>query len=287
VDGALAYQHGNRDVAEERLHEALRKNPNLIMPREMLGDLYKQQGDFQRAVQEYEGLARLDRYSDAAFRKLGICYQLLSRLREATLSYARAMKLNARDWESSMNLGLVFVALGDRPHSVQYAEKATQLAPARPVAWSNLGVVLDADGRFGDAEAAYRRSLELDSRQPATLLNLSTNLLVQQKPQEAVSVLQQLVRTDDSASARKRYGDALHLVKRDDEAASEYRMALTMNPRYYPALNGLADLLMVQYKTSLELDESKRQGAVDLWRRSLAIQPEQGTVVAMLKTFER
>src|SRR5688572_5954618 len=44
VQGALAYQEGNKDRALAALQSALQVNPDLIMARFLLGNIYKEQG---------------------------------------------------------------------------------------------------------------------------------------------------------------------------------------------------------------------------------------------------
>ena len=74
---------------------------------------------------------------------------------------------------------------------------------------------------------------------------------------------------------RKRYGDALALTKRYDEAMKQYDIALKRDPRYYPAMNEKAFVLIRQYRDGLELDDEKRKAAVALWRDSLKVNGNQ------------
>ena len=185
-----------------------------------------------------------------------------------------------------MNVGVVYFALGRRDDAIRMATSATEIMPGSAVAWSNLGAVLDASARYVDAEKAYRKSLELDTNQPTLLLNLSTNLLLQKKPAEAVSVLEQLVKTRDSAQARKRYGDALLMVKRDAEAEAQYRKALELDPGHCAALNAIAALRIAEYQKSMQLDETKRDAALAAWRQSLEIDPGQQDVQEKLAAFK-
>ena len=43
-------------------------------------------------------------------------------------------------------------------------EKATQIDPTYAQAWNNLAIGYEYQGRFDDAEAAYQRALQLDSK---------------------------------------------------------------------------------------------------------------------------
>ena len=286
VAGAVAYQQGQREEAVQKLLDATTANPELVMARELLGDLFREMGDYGKAESEYEALVKLDPYGASSWRRLGVAQHLLNKLLKAEASYSRAIKLEPGDWESHMNLGVVYYALGRRDDAVRMATRATELASDKAVAWSNLGAVLDAGGKYADGEKAFRKSLELDTNQPALLLNLSTNLLYQAKPREAVSVLDQLVRVKDSAVARKRYGDALLMVKRDADAEEQYRAALKIDPNHYAALNAIAAMRIAEYRKGMQLDDSKRDAALAAWKQSLAINPRQAEVREKMAPFE-
>ncbi|MGH7177208.1 MAG: tetratricopeptide repeat protein [Tepidisphaeraceae bacterium] len=282
-----AYQRGDRDRAIATLNRALAVNPNLRMAQALLGDLYRTKGDYRSALGHYEVAAKLDPYSVSSNYNLGLVYQLLNRLQEAATAYLKALELNPRDFKSNMNLGTVYLALGKRDEAEQYLTKATELNPNSAQAWSNLGVAYDSRGKPAAAESAYRRSLELDSNSISTLQNLGSNLITQGKAAEAINVMRQVVQRSDTASAHKRYGDALALGKQFEQAVQQYDIALRIDPNYYPAMNDKANVLIRQYRAGLELDDEKVRTAVDLWRASLKSNPQQPRVVAAMKEWDK
>lgn len=287
VQAVRANKSGNRDQAIASLEQATRINPKLTMARSMLGDLYKEKGDYNAAAGQYEAVTQLDPYGGRNYYKLGVVYQLLVRLQEAITAYAKAIKLDPRDWESNMNLGLVYLALGNKDAAVSSLSRATMLNPGAAPAFSNLGVALEAQGRYPEAEVAYRRAVELAPTDSPALTNLGENLMAQKKPREAATIFQRLVEAHDSAAARKRYADALALSTRIDEATAQYRAALEQDQKYYPALNGLGAVLIAKYRQNLQLDEPTRVAAVEAWRKSLAINPSQPRVEELVKRWSK
>ena len=174
-----------------------------------------------------------------------------------------------------MNLGLVYLALGQMDDAVRYTEKATLLDPDSPAAFSNLGVALEAAREYARAETAYRRSLDLDPLQEQTLLNLGLNLIQQNKGADAVSIMERVLKNDDSPLTRKRYGDALARAGRYDEAVKQYEAAIAASPGYYQAMNEIGWVRIAEYRKGLELDDAKRKGAIEWWQKSLQIRPDQ------------
>jgi len=261
-------------------------NPNLRGAQARLGEIYRQRSQYEKALPHDQAVARLDPYNFLSFYNLGLTYHWLNRLQDASVEYLRAIELKPTDVKSNMNLGLVYLALGRYDESLEYLTKATQLDPNSATAWSNLGVVLDARGESGKAESIYRKSLELDSNSTTTLQNLAANLITQGKAKEAVAVMEIVVKRVDTAGTHKRYGDALVLDKRYDDAMVEYDIAIQRDPRYYPAINEKAFVFIRQYRDSLELDEPKRKAAIDLWKQSLKVNANQPAIKDQLNKAE-
>jgi tetratricopeptide (TPR) repeat protein len=285
LQGMSAAKAGDREGAIRSLQQSVRLSPNFALAYSALGDLFKATGDYESAAKQYENVTRLDPYTADNHLRLGLSYHFLDRLREAAAAYLRAIKLNPTDWRSNMNLGLVYMALGNNNAAVEHAQRATNLNPLSAVAFANLGVTLDARGNGAEAEAAYRKALYIDPGHNAAALNLATNLMDRRRASEAASVLEKLVAEADSAPARRRLGDALAQSGRESEALQQYKKALSLDGRYYPAMNGMAALLITQYRNGLLLDDRKRDEAVATWRQSLQVKPDQPKVEAHLKLW--
>ena len=287
IRGVQAQKSGNRAAAKTAFASATQANPDLVMARSMLGDLLREERQFEQAARQYEALTQLDPYTANNFYRLGVSYHLLQRLQQAATAYLKAIDLQPRDWKSNMNLGLVYMALGQHSDALQYSRKAVELNGNSAVAWANLGVALEAAGQLDQAANAYRRSIELDPTRLATYMNLTSSLLAQKKGAEAAQVMETVVRRQDTAVTRRRYGEALTAAGRYEDSINQFSLALRKDPRYFPALNGLGDAQLRQYLKSLRLDESKRDEALATWQRSLQINPNQPSVQAMLQKWAR
>jgi tetratricopeptide (TPR) repeat protein len=130
VAGVKAYRAGNQQLAISNLVTATETNNNLIMATSLLGDLYKAQGQYEKARDAYNRVATLDPYSYTSFYNLGVTYQLLHQLQEAADAYQKSLKLKPDHLESNMNLGLVKLALGDVDDAIARLTKAVQTDPA-------------------------------------------------------------------------------------------------------------------------------------------------------------
>jgi superkiller protein 3 len=287
VDGLRAYQSGDKTAAKNAFAEATEANPEMIMARSMLGDLFREEKDYQQAAEQYEVLTKLDPYTADNFYRLGVAFHLLPQLRQAATAYLKALDLDGKDWKTNMNLGLVYMVLGDRPAALKYARRAGALNPDAPVVNANLGVALEANNLQAEAAAAYRKSIELDPKRIATYLNLASNLIGQKKPAEALEVMERAIRQEKSAATHTRYGEALTASGKTDDAVAQYQAALALNPSYTPALNALGEAYIRQYRTSYQLDEGKRRAALDAWKKSLSLRPKQPQIEGLVKQWTR
>jgi Flp pilus assembly protein TadD len=94
---------------------------------------------------------------------LGSVLHELGRLRAAAAALRRCIALG---WDRDVNvwtvLGNTYRYLGELPQAIDALERALELSHGAPSALSNLAITLNQVGRFAEAEALYRRAMELD-----------------------------------------------------------------------------------------------------------------------------
>lgn len=285
VQGVLAYQAGNNDKAIADLQAAVRQHADLVMAHSMLGDIYSTKKDYNDALVQYEITTRLDPFSYKNHYNEGLMEQFLGRVKEAVDAYLRALKLNPSDFLTNQNLGAAYLQLDDYDNAIVYCTKATELNDKSGPAWSNLATAYEAKGDWKTAEADWRKALEADSASVEVAVSLSKNLKHQQRFPEARTVLNEVVRASDTAPHRKLLGDALFLEKKYADAIQEYAKALEIDPKYIPALNETGWVLITEYNQSLGLDEGKRTAALEAWKKSIALNPNQVQIRNLMKTY--
>src|SRR5438105_3995816 len=60
VDGLRAYHAGDKAAAKTAFAEATAANPDMIMARSMLGDVYREDKEYAKAAEQYDALTKLD-----------------------------------------------------------------------------------------------------------------------------------------------------------------------------------------------------------------------------------
>lgn len=118
---------------------------------EDIGDALMTHQRYQAAIEAYQ---KASPSSPAVWNKMGIAYQLMFSLTDASRCYKAALKLNP-----------------DNVHAL-----------------NNLGTVYDSLREFSEAEHIYRKALRLDPDSAILLKNLGTNLVSQHKYEQGWEV---------------------------------------------------------------------------------------------------
>ena len=122
--------------------------------------------------------------------------------------------------------------------------RAREVAPADPVAYYNIAVLLHEQGKLAEAEASYRKALQLNPSHTSALLNLGSLLAGRGEADEAVSLLEEAVhQMPRNPTAHLALGAALGLKGDRDRAIEQPERAIELAPRNPAAYRLLGDTL--------------------------------------------
>tara|TARA_X000001036_G_scaffold180629_1_gene170948 strand:- start:491 stop:2092 length:1602 start_codon:yes stop_codon:yes gene_type:complete len=114
-----------------------------------------------------------------AHSNLGIILKDLGKLKDAELSYRKAIELKPDYAEAHSNLGNLLKELGDLQDAELYTRKAIQLNPNYAEAHSNLGIIFDNLSKLKEAKLCFRKAIELNPNYAQAYWNLSLLELLQ------------------------------------------------------------------------------------------------------------
>jgi len=283
ADQALAV--GNSEEALRLLTAAIEQNPELTVAHLMVGDIERERGNYAEAEKSYRTAATIEpRNFDAQYLH-GLTLHLMNRLGDAIRAYLRALAIRPDDFDANLNLATAYLQLDEPAQGLAYAERAVVLNPSSGPAHANLGAIYAAMDRYEAAVTEYQAAAELTDLTPDLLLNLANSLGKLDRYPEMVNTLNAVMDMQPSAVALERLGFAHFKLREYDLAATEFQRAIDMDPRHYPAMNGLGVCLLNQYLASGREDDATRREAVDLFRRSLRINSRQPKIVELLSRF--
>jgi tetratricopeptide (TPR) repeat protein len=165
---------------------------------------------------------------------------------------------------SETNLAVALQADGKIEQAEAHYRRAIELQPDYAPAYNNLGVMQRAAGRVDEAIATYTRALELRGDYPDAHYNLANALLQQNRAQEAAEHFTIALKSiPDSAGVRNNLGIALAAQNRPADAVAAFRAAVAAEPKSAVAHRNLADALSEAGQVSEALAEYRIASTLD------------------------
>lgn len=193
---------------------------------------------FKEAAAECQGfesfLARL--------KTLGMTFTAV-RIADAVAVINRAIELDPDD---AMN----FVVLSQlRPQSSGNApapiQRAAQLAPDLPIVQYELGnLYLTDQATYPEAKLAFERALKLNPRHFHSIIGIVYSLSLSGEEDVEPFLVKAVEIAPFSLKARTLLGDYYAGLEETEKAEEQYRAAIAMNAKYYPAHMALGTTLM-------------------------------------------
>ena len=152
--------------------------------------------------------------------------------------------------ESSLaltNMGLVAKKEKRYDEAEAHFKRALELNPGYVNAINDLGVLAMDQKKYGEAEAYLKRTLELNPKQVAALYNSGVVAKEQQRYDEARTYLQKALEVDPAyVSALSSLGSVAMEQGQNEEAVKYFNKTLDLKPNHVGALNNLANIAMGQ-----------------------------------------
>lgn len=129
-----------------------------------IADFFIENGEYEKAVMEYEGLIRDQPYNDSPYMFAGrVLLQILNDFERAKPYFENAWRINPSNYSARM-LGTIEVNDGNYARGIVLLNKAIELNPNDIQAMFNLS---GAQALNGDLQKAYETAKKLEELQPA------------------------------------------------------------------------------------------------------------------------
>jgi Tfp pilus assembly protein PilF len=126
---------------------------------EEMGDSLMAHRRYQAAIEAYKKDAKP---SATEWNKMGIAYQMLFNLEDATRCYRTSFKLDPKNANVLNNLGTVYDSQKEYKHAVQMYRKALKLDPKSALVLKNMGTDLLAQHKYKKGWEVYKTALDVD-----------------------------------------------------------------------------------------------------------------------------
>jgi len=229
--GMFCTQAGDLDRAIAHLQLARGARPSDIRIAGNLASAFAQQARYQEALDALtEELARSDP-SLQLLKLRGFLAQTLGQFQTAIEMYEGVVAADPNDWESWNNLGNARLGAGDFDASVVALRRAVELNPDSQPIWLNLGTALGAAGEVEEAEGQLRAMAERFPDDAKPMRELHALLKGQARDEEALEAIEAAIdREPDNIELW--LGLASHRLTMLKHAAAEeaYREVLKLDP---------------------------------------------------------
>lgn len=126
---------------------------------EELGDALMAHRRYQAAIEAFK---QDPKPSAAVWNKMGIAYQMLFDLQDATLCYKTSLKMNPKSPNVLNNLGTVYDSMKQFKQAVKMYRKALKYEPDSALVLKNLGTDLLAQHKYEKGWEVYKQALAAD-----------------------------------------------------------------------------------------------------------------------------
>ena len=270
------HRAGRRREAAQRYERILRDNPDEPEAAHMLGVLFHQEGNHDRAI-ELIGRAVALRPNVARYHaNLAEVYRVRGQPDRAAGCCRMAIKLSPGYAEAHCNLGLALHGLGQTEWAIEAYRRALELKPGFAAAHNNLGNALRELGRSDEAVEQFRHAVHADPAYAPARTNLSQLLLERGLAGDALPHAQEAVRQQANVAAyRLNLGNVFRRLQKRTEAISAYLEALRLEPEMARAQAHLGEVLRQERRLEeaahwLKLAVESEPGN-DAYREQLAI----------------
>lgn len=290
LKGQLESERGQLPQALASLSAAIKRDPQMGLALIARGDVYKKQGNYEQAADDYKQAIKSEPYNFSAYFNLGLMDEYLKRFEEAVQIFQKAVEIRPLDPDANMNLALSYSQLGQPLNGLFYAQRATEGDPKSAPAFVNLGVLYSQVQFHSAAVDAFKKAIELDSHSPEAYVDLadeytSNDDMSDEKYDLAANVLESATTLAPSAMVQDRLGYVRFKQKDYGRANEAFQAALKLDPRYYQSLNGLGVVAMSQAILTSPPDVDLAHAAVDDWKKSLGINPDQPKIQELMNKY--
>jgi tetratricopeptide (TPR) repeat protein len=190
-----------------------------------LGSVYRDKGDLDRAIANYdEAVARDPRYADPYYKR-GRSYFEKGDVDRAIADYGEAVKLNPNFVDAYNSRGLRYSDKGDLDHAIADFGRMIALAPKRAEGYGNrCWARLVASTQLQEALSDCNESLRIRPGDSDTLNSRALLYLKAGKFDEAIADFTAAIQAD-AKFANSMYGRGLAKLKKGDAVGGQSDMA--------------------------------------------------------------
>jgi len=214
---------GNLAVARQQLQEEVTRHGETYETLFLQARILFAERRHEESLKQLEGSFALHRKDARVYLLAGMNWVILERLDLARPFFEEAARLAPRDGLMQYHLGRFYYSAQRFAQAEQAYRTALKVNPDSVKAYDNLALALEAQRKTEEAEACYRKAIELADAQKLQTewpwLNLAKLLIEKDRHQESLALLESAQRMNpQSAEVFYVRGKVLRKLGRESEA---------------------------------------------------------------------
>ncbi len=274
VDAVMYKEFQQNDLAIEKLNSAIKENKKFSLAYSLLGDIYQDMKEYEKSANSYEMAAELNPWSFKDYFSLGKVYELMEKFTNAVKAYKQAVEIKPDNFEANLGVARNAYQINDYNDALVYGRKAEEINPDAVEVQKILGEIYETQKDYEQAIRAYKRALELDSNDVNSMMSLAVAYLKTGRNEPAKELLTIVIQRRPESSDAFQYLGYCYLRLNDiDNSIASYSTAIEINGKDWQSYRGLGVAYML--KAINTGDETLKTKAIEQWRMSLDIMPDQ------------
>jgi len=170
----VLFKEQKYDEAISLMQQFLEQNPEAYQAYASIGDCYREKGDMDQALENYQKVLELAKEDDAmgkemtakALAGIGECYLKMQDFEKAQSYFEQSIEAYPENEILAYNVGEIYFSNQKIDEAIQYFTLSTQIKPDWPPPYLKLGYVYLNKGDYSNAEVNFRKFLDMDPNSP-------------------------------------------------------------------------------------------------------------------------
>lgn len=241
---ALAQIHlaeGSADLAIEQAQAAIQLNPRNVQAAIIAGDAYLSKKDLAKSKQVFEAIAKVLPKEPIAPYRLGLVAQAEKNDAKALAYFEEALTRRPGAIEPIAQIAAIKNVQGKAQEARERVIRQLEAAPKSPLLHNLLGQLWLQAKDAGQAEAAFKKAIDLDNSLLIAYMNLGRAYHLSGKTDQALKEYEIVLAKDPKVIQAHMLLGIIHESRKEfDKARERYQTILKLNPQFAPAANNLA-----------------------------------------------
>ena len=200
-----------------------------------------EQKDFVKAITAFQtAIAKAPKDAKNHYY-LGLAYLAQHKEPEALAAFEQALALQPHALEPLTQIVALLHNQGALDKAIQRVHTQLQASPQNALMYTLLGQLYSRQHNDTEAEAAFKKALELDEGTVRAHLDLASLYVRKKAYDQAIALYEDLLKRNPKLVPGYTSAGMIYDAKGDRQKANEYyQKALKIDPKFVPALNNLA-----------------------------------------------